>query len=104
MGDKVTIHDLRAMKERGERITMLTAYDYPTAMLIDRAGIDIALVGDSLGMVVHGLDTTLPVKSNSMPLTNRTPARLSGTGPMFFTSRNSNSSSLTASPGGGGAG
>jgi 3-methyl-2-oxobutanoate hydroxymethyltransferase len=68
MGDKVTLHDLQAMKERGERITMLTAYDYPTAMMIDRAGIDIALVGDSLGMVVHGLDSTLPVTMDMMIL------------------------------------
>src|SRR5690242_5677201 len=68
MGDKVTIHDLQAMKERGERITMLTAYDYPTALLLDRAGIELALVGDSLGMVVHGLDTTLPVTMDMMIL------------------------------------
>ena len=68
MGEKVTIHDLQAMKERGERITMLTAYDYPTALMIDRAGIDVALVGDTLGMVVHGLETTLPVTMDMMIL------------------------------------
>jgi 3-methyl-2-oxobutanoate hydroxymethyltransferase len=68
LGDKVTLHDLQAMKERGEPITMLTAYDFPTAMLVDRAGIDIALVGDSLGMVVHGLETTLPVTMDMMIL------------------------------------
>ena len=68
MGEKVTIHDLQAMKERGERITMLTAYDFPTAMLIDRAGIDMALVGDTLGMVVHGFVSTLPVTLDMMVL------------------------------------
>jgi 3-methyl-2-oxobutanoate hydroxymethyltransferase len=68
MSDKVTIHELGAMKARGERITMLTAYDYPTALLLDRSGIDAVLVGDSLGMVVHGLDTTLPVTMDMMIL------------------------------------
>lgn len=71
MGEKISIHDLQAMKERGEHITMLTAYDYPTAVLIDQAGIDMALVGDSLGMVVHGLDTTLPVTMDMMILHTR---------------------------------
>ena len=58
---KVTTHSLRAKKARGEPITMLTAYDFPTAQAIDQAGIDAILVGDSLGMVVQGYDTTLPV-------------------------------------------
>jgi 3-methyl-2-oxobutanoate hydroxymethyltransferase len=57
----VTIHDLRALKEQGERFTMLTAYDYLSAQLLDEAGIPIILVGDSLGMVVLGYDTTVPV-------------------------------------------
>ncbi|MFN6130720.1 MAG: 3-methyl-2-oxobutanoate hydroxymethyltransferase [Planctomycetota bacterium] len=57
----VTVRTLAAMKKRGERITMLTAYDYPTAQLLDRAGIDCLLVGDSLGMVVQGHKTTVPV-------------------------------------------
>jgi len=57
----MTIHDLRALKERGERFAMLTAYDYLSAQLLDEAGIPIILVGDSLGMVVLGYDTTVPV-------------------------------------------
>src|SRR6186713_2726834 len=58
---RVTIHTLRQMKERGERIAMLTAYDATFARLLDEAGTDILLVGDSLGMVVQGHETTLPV-------------------------------------------
>ncbi len=58
---KVTIHTLRAMKERGERIAMLTAYDATFSRLLDEAGADVLLVGDSLGMVVQGHETTLPV-------------------------------------------
>jgi 3-methyl-2-oxobutanoate hydroxymethyltransferase len=64
--DKVTRHSLQAKKERGEPITVLTAYDYPTALLIDQSGIDMILVGDSLGMVVHGFETTLPVTMDMM--------------------------------------
>lgn len=58
---KVTIPVLREMKEQGKQITMLTAYDYPLAMLEEQAGIEIILVGDSMGMTVYGLDSTLPV-------------------------------------------
>ncbi len=58
---KVTIHTLQAMKKRGEKITMLTAYDATFAQLLDESQIDLLLVGDSLGMVVQGHDTTLPV-------------------------------------------
>lgn len=63
---KVTIHTLGRMKQRGERIAMLTAYDYPTAKLLDGAGLDALLVGDSLGMVVLGYPTTLPVTMEDM--------------------------------------
>ena len=63
---KVTIPDLYAMVERGERITFLTAYDYPTALLEDRAGIDMILVGDSGVMCLLGHETTLPAKMDFM--------------------------------------
>jgi len=63
---KVTIHTLRKMKQAGERITMLTAYDASFARLLDQAQIDVLLVGDSLGMVVQGHNTTLPVTMDQM--------------------------------------
>jgi 3-methyl-2-oxobutanoate hydroxymethyltransferase len=63
---KVTITDLQNKKRDRKKITMLTAYDYPMARLVDDAGIDIILVGDSLGMVVLGLDSTVPVTMDMM--------------------------------------
>lgn len=63
---KVTTLTLRQKKERGEPISMLTAYDYPTALALDQAGIDMILVGDSLGMVVLGYENTLPVTMEDM--------------------------------------
>jgi len=63
---KFTITDLYQKKAEGRKITMLTAYDFPTAQIVDEAGIDIALVGDSLGMVVQGIDSTLPVTMDEM--------------------------------------
>ncbi|MFO3797839.1 MAG: 3-methyl-2-oxobutanoate hydroxymethyltransferase, partial [Anaerolineales bacterium] len=63
---KVSVLTLRQKKERGQPITMLTAYDYPTAFLMDRAGVDAILVGDSLGMVVLGYENTLPVTMDEM--------------------------------------
>lgn len=62
----VTVSTLLQMKQRGERITMLTAYDFPTAKALDAAGIDVLLVGDSLGMVVQGKSTTVPVRVRDM--------------------------------------
>ena len=59
--EKVSAPSLRSSKQRGERLVCLTAYDYPTARIVDEAGIDIILVGDSLGNVVLGYGNTVPV-------------------------------------------
>src|SRR5256886_16552150 len=64
--EKVSAPSLRASKERGERLVCLTAYDYPTARIVDEAGTDIILVGDSLGNVVLGYDSTVPVTLEEM--------------------------------------
>jgi 3-methyl-2-oxobutanoate hydroxymethyltransferase len=61
MQSKVTTSTLIKMKQDGKKITALTAYDYPFASMLDEAGIEIILVGDSLGMVVQGKENTLPV-------------------------------------------
>ncbi len=63
---RVTIAQLREMKEKGEKIPMLTAYDYSVAKLLDEAGVPILLVGDSLGMVVLGYESTIPVTMEEM--------------------------------------
>lgn len=63
---KVTVPEILSKKTRAARITCLTAYDYPTARLLDAAGVDIILVGDSLGMVVLGYENTLPVTMEEM--------------------------------------
>jgi len=62
----VTTTQLTKMKARGEKVVMVTAYDYPSAYLVDEAGVDVILVGDSLGMVVLGYETTLPVTISDM--------------------------------------
>jgi 3-methyl-2-oxobutanoate hydroxymethyltransferase len=64
--NRITTADIRDMKKRGDRIVMMTAYDYPTARLVDEAGVDMILVGDTLGMVVLGYDSTLPVTMEDM--------------------------------------
>jgi 3-methyl-2-oxobutanoate hydroxymethyltransferase len=63
---RLTIEDLKRKKRDGEKIAMITAYDYPSARLVDEAGADIILVGDTLGMVVLGYDTTIPVTMEDM--------------------------------------
>jgi len=64
--EKVTVPAFRTSKERGERLVCLTAYDYPTARIVDEAGTDLILVGDSLGNVVLGYDSTVPVTLDEM--------------------------------------
>ena len=59
--EKVYVPALRAAKEKGEKLVCLTAYDYPMARIVDEAGVDIILVGDSIGNVVHGYGNTIPV-------------------------------------------
>lgn len=63
---KITILDIYKKKAEGRKITMLTAYDFPTAQIVDQAGIDMILVGDSLGNVVQGVSNTLPVTMDEM--------------------------------------
>ena len=63
---RVTANDIKAMKAKGEKIPVITAYDYPTARLADEAGFPIILVGDSLGMVVLGYESTIPVTMDDM--------------------------------------
>jgi 3-methyl-2-oxobutanoate hydroxymethyltransferase len=63
---RVTLNTLRKMQQAGERITCLTAYDYSFASLLDKAGINMIMVGDSLGMVIQGEDSTLPVTLEDM--------------------------------------
>ncbi len=65
-GKKITINDIRQAKKNHRKLTMVTAYDYPFGLMADEAGIDIVLVGDSLGMVVMGLDGTVAVTMENM--------------------------------------
>ena len=66
MAKRISVLDIQRMRDRGEPITMLTAYDYPTARMADEAGIPVILVGDTLGMVVLGYDSTIPVTVDDM--------------------------------------
>ena len=63
---RITTHILQEMKDRGEKISMLTAYDYSMAKIVDAAGIDIILVGDSASNVMAGHETTLPITLDQM--------------------------------------
>lgn len=72
---KVTVPELRARKAAGEKIAMVTAYDFTMARLADEAGVDMVLVGDSLGMVVQGLANTIPVSLDEMAYHCRAVAR-----------------------------
>ena len=63
--EKVTVHTLMEKKRKRKPITWLTAYDYPMAQMEERAGIDIILVGDSIGMTTFGYESTLPVTMTS---------------------------------------
>jgi len=63
---RITIDQIKDMKQKGEKITMLTAYDYSTAKIVDEVGIPLILVGDSLGMVVLGYESTIPVTMEEM--------------------------------------
>jgi len=63
---RITINQIKDMKQKGEKITMLTAYDYATAKIVDEVGIPLILVGDSLGMVVLGYESTIPVTMEEM--------------------------------------
>src|SRR3954471_23967560 len=63
---KVTTHTLQEMKRRGEKISMLTAYDFSLARILDAAGIDVLLVGDSASNVMAGHETTLPITLDQM--------------------------------------
>ena len=66
MTNKLSINELAGRKIQGQKITMVTAYDCPTARMVDKAGLDMILVGDSLGMVVLGYDSTVPVTMEEM--------------------------------------
>jgi 3-methyl-2-oxobutanoate hydroxymethyltransferase len=63
---RISVNQIKEMKQKGEKIAMLTAYDYPTAKIVDEAGIPLILVGDSLGMVVLGYESTIPVTMEEM--------------------------------------
>ncbi|MFC1940853.1 3-methyl-2-oxobutanoate hydroxymethyltransferase, partial [Chloroflexota bacterium] len=63
---RVNVNQIKEMKQKGEKISMLTAYDYSTARILDEVGIPLILAGDSLGMVVLGYESTIPVTIDEM--------------------------------------
>ena len=75
MEQKVTVPGIIEAKTTGRRIVALTAYDFPFARIADQAGVDLILIGDSLGMVVQGFDTTLPVTMDEVVYHTRMVAR-----------------------------
>ena len=75
MGDKITVPHILKMKQRGEMITCLTAYDYSFARILDEAGVEMLLVGDSLGCVIQGHPNTLAVTMDEMVYHTRIVAR-----------------------------
>ena len=78
MGEKkISIQCLKKMKGRGQKIVALTAYDFPTARLLDGSGVDVLLVGDSAANVVFGYDSTLPVSMDEMLMLTAAVARAS---------------------------
>jgi len=87
---KITVPEIQRLKAIGQKITVLTAYDYPFARILDACGVDVLLVGDSLGTVVQGVDTTLPVTMDEMiyhsKLVSRTRPRALVVGDMPFLS------------------
>jgi 3-methyl-2-oxobutanoate hydroxymethyltransferase len=66
MDNRISITDLKAKKKRGERIVMITCYDYPSARILEAADVDILFIGDTLGMTVLGYDSTIPVTMEEM--------------------------------------
>lgn len=73
--NKISVVKLKEMKRKGEKITVLTAYDYSIAKMLDQAGIEVLLVGDSLGMVLLGYDSTIPVTMEEMVMHTKAVAR-----------------------------
>jgi 3-methyl-2-oxobutanoate hydroxymethyltransferase len=75
---KITLLDLQKKREKQEPVVMITAYDFPSGVLAEKAGVDMILIGDSLGMVVHGFETTVPVTMEMMVLHCAAVARAGG--------------------------
>lgn len=103
MQSKVTLTTLYKMKEKGEKIVALTAYDYPFAKMVDESGVHIILIGDSLGMVVQGEASTLPVSMDEMiyhtRIVSRAATRAMVIGDMPFMSYQANISEAIANAG-----